>query len=248
VIEGEKDDVGYTGHKFDTDIGLSYMQARYYDPVIGRFYSNDPVGAATFLSGGNIHGFNRYAYANNNPYKYIDPNGKSCESSDGKTKCKPEGDGEGLPEVEFDTPEDWPSSMNDSDWAHHTYIYITPGGGKSDSSLQTSVAKDPTPGDDKPAMAGGTPNNASPNDWRGSISDSPVKTFTDVVDGNLWTINVTQPGHLLHPGFVMRGAIGGSVVSYGEGTGALQAFGPISKVAINDVWINQNSANVKNAN
>ncbi|WP_223271739.1 RHS repeat-associated core domain-containing protein [Colwellia hornerae] len=33
-----------TGHKFDTDIGLSYMQARYYDPVIGRFYSNDPVG------------------------------------------------------------------------------------------------------------------------------------------------------------------------------------------------------------
>jgi RHS repeat-associated protein len=44
VIEGEKDDVGYTGHKFDTDIGLSYMQARYYDPVIGRFYTNDPMG------------------------------------------------------------------------------------------------------------------------------------------------------------------------------------------------------------
>ncbi|WP_426369419.1 RHS repeat-associated core domain-containing protein [Pseudocolwellia sp. HL-MZ7] len=43
-IETPKDDVGYTGHKFDTDLGLSYMQARYYDPVIGRFYSNDPVG------------------------------------------------------------------------------------------------------------------------------------------------------------------------------------------------------------
>ncbi len=76
-IEGEVDDVGYTGHKFDTDLGLSYMQARYYDPVIGRFYSNDPVEALEHLNQGNIHGFNRYAYANNNPYRYIDPNGSS---------------------------------------------------------------------------------------------------------------------------------------------------------------------------
>ncbi|MCG7639744.1 RHS repeat-associated core domain-containing protein [Alteromonas sp. CNT1-28] len=55
------------------------MQARYYDPVIGRFYSNDPVNAATFLSQGNIQGFNRYAYANNNPYKFTDPTGMSPE-------------------------------------------------------------------------------------------------------------------------------------------------------------------------
>jgi uncharacterized protein RhaS with RHS repeats len=47
------------------------MQARYYDPVIGRFYSNDPVGF------NNVHNFNRYAYANNNPYKYTDPDGKA---------------------------------------------------------------------------------------------------------------------------------------------------------------------------
>ena len=50
-----------------------YMQARYYDPVIGRFYSNDPKGTASFLSEGKIQGFNRYAYAANNPYKYVDP-------------------------------------------------------------------------------------------------------------------------------------------------------------------------------
>jgi RHS repeat-associated protein len=47
-----------------------YMQARYYDPVIGRFYSNDPLGFR------DIHSFNRYAYANNNPYKYTDPDGR----------------------------------------------------------------------------------------------------------------------------------------------------------------------------
>jgi RHS repeat-associated protein len=64
-----KDDVGYTGHKFDADLGLSYMQARYYDPVIGRFYSNDPIGFR------DIHSFNRYQYVANNPYKYTDPTG-----------------------------------------------------------------------------------------------------------------------------------------------------------------------------
>jgi len=60
---------GYTGHVGD-NTGLVYMQARYYDPVIGRFYSNDPIGFR------DVHSFNRYAYANNNPYKYIDPNGE----------------------------------------------------------------------------------------------------------------------------------------------------------------------------
>ena len=50
------------------------MQARYYDPVIGRFYSNDPVDAITHLETQNgIHGFNRYSYAINNPFKYTDP-------------------------------------------------------------------------------------------------------------------------------------------------------------------------------
>ncbi|WP_051215932.1 RHS repeat-associated core domain-containing protein [Ferrimonas futtsuensis] len=63
-------DIGFTGHEFDLDTGLTYMQARYYDPVIGRFYSNDPLGFR------DVHSFNRYAYANNNPYKYVDPDGR----------------------------------------------------------------------------------------------------------------------------------------------------------------------------
>jgi RHS repeat-associated protein len=48
------------------------MQQRYYDPVIGRFYSNDPVG---FMAS-NPMMFNRYAYANNNPYKYTNSDGE----------------------------------------------------------------------------------------------------------------------------------------------------------------------------
>jgi len=49
------------------------MQTRYYDPVIGRFYSNDPVG---YVARNPVFSFNRYSYISNNPYKYIDPNGE----------------------------------------------------------------------------------------------------------------------------------------------------------------------------
>jgi len=79
TLQTPKDDIGYAKHKFDTDINLSYMQARYYDPIIGRFYSNDPVDSLGHLAEGNLHGFNRYAYANNNPYKYIDPDGQKSD-------------------------------------------------------------------------------------------------------------------------------------------------------------------------
>jgi len=74
-IDEASDAVGYTGHKFDKDLGLNYMQARYYDPVIGRFYSNDPVG----FNPNNIHSFGRYTYGNNNPYRYTDPDGRESK-------------------------------------------------------------------------------------------------------------------------------------------------------------------------
>ncbi len=64
---------GYTGHVNDPDTGLVYMQARYYDPVVGRFLSVDPITPAA----GNLFNFNRYDYANNNPYKFTDPDGRA---------------------------------------------------------------------------------------------------------------------------------------------------------------------------
>jgi hypothetical protein len=48
------------------------MQQRYYDPIAGRFLSVDPV--TTDAATGQL--FNRYNYANNNPYKYTDPDGR----------------------------------------------------------------------------------------------------------------------------------------------------------------------------
>nr|WP_203322589.1 RHS repeat-associated core domain-containing protein [Pseudoxanthomonas beigongshangi] len=66
------DGPGYTGHVQDAATGLTYMQQRYYDPVIGRFLSVDPVTAYS-SPGAN---FNRYWYANNNPYRFTDPDGR----------------------------------------------------------------------------------------------------------------------------------------------------------------------------
>lgn len=71
-----KNNQGFTGHISDSDTGLVYMQARFYDPVVGRFYSKDPVSSKGHLNLGGEQGFNRYAYAYNNPYKYIDPDGE----------------------------------------------------------------------------------------------------------------------------------------------------------------------------
>lgn len=68
------DDEGFTGHIQDTDTGLTYMEARYYDPVIGRFLSDDPVG---FAKGG-VAQFNRYTYGNNDPINMFDPNGQDA--------------------------------------------------------------------------------------------------------------------------------------------------------------------------
>ncbi|MCL4244488.1 MAG: RHS repeat-associated core domain-containing protein, partial [Candidatus Dadabacteria bacterium] len=34
----------YTGREYDAESGLYYYRARYYDPSIGRFLQEDPIG------------------------------------------------------------------------------------------------------------------------------------------------------------------------------------------------------------
>jgi len=68
-----KDTVWYTGKQEESTFGLSYFGARWYDPRVGRFMGVDPAG----FSEDNIHSYSRYAYGNNNPYKYLDPDGNS---------------------------------------------------------------------------------------------------------------------------------------------------------------------------
>lgn len=82
--------VFFGGHEYDTDTGLSYMNARYYDSGTGRFISQDAAYLAvgdsnkikaitkqelqSYLS--DPQGFNSYAYARNNPLRIIDSDGQ----------------------------------------------------------------------------------------------------------------------------------------------------------------------------
>ena len=72
--DGDNDDnVSFTGHIHDTKSNLTYMQARFYDPTIGRFLSVDPV---TFMDKPYPGQFNRYAYTWNDPINANDPDGE----------------------------------------------------------------------------------------------------------------------------------------------------------------------------
>lgn len=63
---------GYTGHEHIKRIGLINMNARLFDPAIGRFLSPDPIIQMPDLS----QNFNRYSYCLNNPLRYVDKNGE----------------------------------------------------------------------------------------------------------------------------------------------------------------------------
>ena len=64
--------IGFTGHVQDAETDLVYMQQRYYDPIAGRFLSVDPV--VTDANTGK--GFGLYTYVEDNPYRYVDPDGR----------------------------------------------------------------------------------------------------------------------------------------------------------------------------
>ena len=57
--------IRYAGEYYDDESGMIYLRARYYQPEVGRFISEDPAK----------DGINWYGYANNNPVLFVDPTG-----------------------------------------------------------------------------------------------------------------------------------------------------------------------------
>jgi RHS repeat-associated protein len=80
----ENEKVSYTGKEYDDVTGLTYFGARYYDPQVGRFMGVDPAG----INVDDPFTFNRYAYANNNPFRFIDPDGRQATDTSCDETCQ----------------------------------------------------------------------------------------------------------------------------------------------------------------
>ncbi len=64
----------FAGYERDSETGLDYAHARYYNSRLGRFTSPDPLSGGL----GNPQSLNRYAYVVNNPVNNLDPSGLFC--------------------------------------------------------------------------------------------------------------------------------------------------------------------------
>jgi RHS repeat-associated protein len=233
---------GYTGHVNDPETNLVYMQGRYYDSSIGQFLSIDPKQPKA----GDSFSFGRYTYVHDNPINNVDPDGRDCASSGRTTTCFT-----AVYRVSFETQPGFKDFTSASPNYHfYTVPASTPGMTKAQD--QSFLVQHPTPGYPQAATPQGTPNDATP--YVGGISlpitISPVKSFTTInqLDGQPVVVNVTESGHPLASGIVVREAIQSSdgstsIQNWGEGTSSLQ--GPGSPVAndINNVWQTQTPAN-----
>lgn len=77
-FSGNPNPLRYSGEYFDTESGMTYLRARYYDPNQRRFISEDPAE----------DGLNWYVYCENNPVNAWDPSGQNTIREFKKVKEK----------------------------------------------------------------------------------------------------------------------------------------------------------------
>ncbi|NIX78446.1 RHS repeat-associated core domain-containing protein, partial [Microvirga terricola] len=76
----DKEAKAFIGERLDDDTGLIYLNARYYDPALGRFISPDTLDPTKPGVG-----TNRYAYSFNDPVNLSDRSGNSVSETGGLT-------------------------------------------------------------------------------------------------------------------------------------------------------------------
>jgi RHS repeat-associated protein len=68
----------FQGREYSWNTGLYYFRARWYDPITGRWLSNDPIDV--------LGGLNQYVFVGNNPVNYLDPFGLDGSNACGSTQ------------------------------------------------------------------------------------------------------------------------------------------------------------------
>ncbi|UFJ40473.1 hypothetical protein LOK74_20960 [Brevibacillus humidisoli] len=79
ATEGMSNPFQYSGEIYDEETKLYYLRARYYDPSVGRFITEDTYKGQV----DNPLSLNRYTYGHNNPLRFIDPSGHSIADAHG---------------------------------------------------------------------------------------------------------------------------------------------------------------------
>ncbi len=225
-----------------SSIGIVVLIALTSSVAHARYLQSDPIG----LGGG----VNTYAYVKGNPVNAVDPFGLDCVAVNGSVTCTAPS---GSPTVTFPRPQGWPETINSNSSNYHYYNIAVPLNGVNDSCVRQGITNNPTPGSPYPATASGTLNNATPSGAQnffntidfissfgndpGGYNNSPVNSY--LLNNGSVVVNVTLPGHPLHPGYVARTVSGNQVNNQGEGAAYLQ--GPYSPIAdiINGVWNGQ---------
>ncbi|WP_416224640.1 hypothetical protein [Acinetobacter sp. Tr-809] len=171
------------------------------------------------------------------------------------------------PSLTIPVPRRWSitaTNLTSSSPSYHAYNYtysIPIGGSSALSTMQRAIVNQPTPGVGA-ASAKGTAINASPSDYTSLgqaarsagafiAGASPVVSYSVNNATGSWVFNVTQQGHPLSDGYVLRGAVtnssgGINIINYGEGTSWLQSR-PVMANFINEVWKPVSQSNVNAA-
>ncbi len=133
--------IGFTGHEMDDEISLVNMNARMYDPVLGRFLSADTL----IPDPNDLQSFNRYSYVRNKPLKVTDPTGMDDDQDSNSQDYESGSEEDGIEgSYENGDPEGW--GLNESTQNTDTTINRTETAEVSDaispteSSLETTIS------------------------------------------------------------------------------------------------------------
>lgn len=206
-----------------------------------RFVSVDPV-QANQQTGAN---FNRYYYAANNPYKFVDPDGRDIKCAGNTCQLVPIGGN--LPTVNFPRPEGFPASISEKDSTFHHVYRFTDSAGSGDAAygqrVNNQLVNNPTPMQDKPATLQGNKIDVNANNAisRFTGQDNVMSYQVPLQSGGSAVLNVTTGDHAATWGIVLRTVEAGpggtqSIITYGEGDSFLQrTFDPKNNQS-REVW------------
>ncbi|EFF42844.1 conserved hypothetical protein [Xanthomonas citri pv. aurantifolii str. ICPB 11122] len=203
--------------------------------------STDPVKANPNTGAS----FNRYSYAANNPYKFVDPDGRDIKCAGNACQLVPIGGN--LPIVNFPRPEGFPASISPQNSIfHHVYRFSDSAGGGDAAygqRVNNQLVNNPTPMENQPATLQGNKIDVNANNAisRFTGQDNVMSYQVPLQGGGNAVLNVTTGDHAATWGIVLRTTESGpgsiqNIITYGEGDSFLQrAFDPKNNQS-REVW------------